>query len=259
MAPKLSILIPSLHARRVELAALLGELSRQIGDSEVSSEPASPVEVLVSIDGGATSVGDKRNRLLHAATGDYIAFVDDDDLVAEKYVERLLAAITEGETRESQRIFKSAIITFNVEYVDISQRSRTLYVQSLQYTSGAYEIGPQKVGTPPTHIACWRRNIALANSFPPISYAEDWLWWQPLLQSGLVASEIHVDEVLYTYQFDRRVTETQKRQKREEALKWAGSDGVHFFWGDGRICSTRNVPPPGPETGLDFICTCTIT
>ena len=53
------------------------------------------MEVLESSDNGDMLLGDKRNLLLDQATGDYVAFVDDDDMVADTYIEDILTAIDE--------------------------------------------------------------------------------------------------------------------------------------------------------------------
>ena len=34
------------------------------------------------------SVGEKRNKLIHMAKGEYFSFIDDDDLVSEEYVDQ---------------------------------------------------------------------------------------------------------------------------------------------------------------------------
>src|SRR5262252_6316020 len=52
-----------------------------------------PVEILCFLDNRARTVGEKRQALLDMAGGEYIAFVDDDDDVAEDYVDRLLECI----------------------------------------------------------------------------------------------------------------------------------------------------------------------
>jgi glycosyltransferase involved in cell wall biosynthesis len=166
---KLSILICSLGERSDKLIGLCG-IMQEI-DEQIQKLP---VEVLVSIDNGQLSVGEKRNKLLHAASGDYIAFVDDDDEVSDNYVDELLHAIAESEQRQAEGNSHPDVITFEVEYTDFSQKSRMLFVQSLKYRDGKQELGRQRIGAPPTHVACWRREVALCNEFPPISYAEDW-------------------------------------------------------------------------------------
>ena len=50
------------------------------------------VEVLISKDNKEVSIGEKRNKLIKEATGEYIAFIDDDDWVSEDYINKILRA-----------------------------------------------------------------------------------------------------------------------------------------------------------------------
>ena len=81
---KLSILTPAVPSRLLAVVRLVGELQRQIGDL--------PVEHLVLIDNKRRTVGEKRDALLRAARGDYVAYVDDDDTVTPHYVSEILRA-----------------------------------------------------------------------------------------------------------------------------------------------------------------------
>src|SRR5262245_14017505 len=83
-SPKLSILCPSLLCR-VQGPAMIAEIQRQA--------QGQPVEFIVLADGGEMSIGEKHNRLLGMARGEYVAFVADDDLVSDDYVSTLLATI----------------------------------------------------------------------------------------------------------------------------------------------------------------------
>lgn len=81
---KLSILICSLEERKDLLNRLLDCLNKQKTDD---------VEIIVETDNGKLSIGDKRNLLLNKATGDYVCFIDDDDLVSDKYISLILKAL----------------------------------------------------------------------------------------------------------------------------------------------------------------------
>src|SRR4030095_2341394 len=52
-----------------------------------------PVEHLVLLDNKKRTVGEKRDALMRAARGDYISFVDDDDMIALDYVALILQKI----------------------------------------------------------------------------------------------------------------------------------------------------------------------
>ncbi len=98
--PILSILICHLYSRRDLLERLLAVLKPQIGYSAKEyigahyfESPDCKVEVIVEGDNGRITIGEKRNRLLDRAMGLYIAYIDDDDLVSEKYCELILKAL----------------------------------------------------------------------------------------------------------------------------------------------------------------------
>lgn len=78
----LSILICHLPNRRLEIARLMAMLNPQLTP-----------EVEVKIDAGEGHTGLKRNRLIESANGQYISFVDDDDLVSYNYIDLVTNAI----------------------------------------------------------------------------------------------------------------------------------------------------------------------
>ena len=97
---KLSILIPTLEERREQLDELYSVIEDQCRRVEhflfndnvyVHRFPA--VEIIWCRDAGERSVGAKRQLLLDMATGDYIAFIDDDDNIPDDYIAKVLNAI----------------------------------------------------------------------------------------------------------------------------------------------------------------------
>ena len=81
---KLSILICSLREREKSLNKLL---------EVIEPQRTSEVEIILDTDNGEVTTGFKRNRLLNAAFGEYISFIDDDDLVSNDYIVKILKAI----------------------------------------------------------------------------------------------------------------------------------------------------------------------
>lgn len=82
---KLSILICSLFDRSAKLDRLLAVLVPQM---------MADVEILVECDGGEITVGEKRNKLLQRSKGEYVCFVDDDDLVSNDYILSIIQALS---------------------------------------------------------------------------------------------------------------------------------------------------------------------
>ena len=79
---KLSLLICSLVNRVDFRNELLASIDRQKKDGDF--------EVLMEIDRGEESIGHKRNKLLERSQGDYVAFIDDDDIIAKTYIKKLM-------------------------------------------------------------------------------------------------------------------------------------------------------------------------
>ena len=79
----LSILIPTMPKRLGLLKRLLNVLNPQVTDE---------VEILTHSDDGRIPTGRKRNDLIKQAQGQYVVFIDDDDIVADTYVSDILKA-----------------------------------------------------------------------------------------------------------------------------------------------------------------------
>lgn len=188
MIPLLSILTPSIPSRMDRLQRLMDELQRQIGDL--------PVEHLVLIDNKRRTVGEKREALLHAAKGDYIAFVDDDDWVRGNYVHALIQMLGEPAppdvvTFQQHAYFEGVRHDIRFKHGHENEAPRTFEMA----TRGAW------------HVCCWRRSIALLSHFPSTNYGEDWAWAEPLNKLPLV--EHHIPAVLHEYHYRSDVSEAQ--------------------------------------------------
>ena len=88
---KLSILVCALEKREEFHKTLMPVLGTQ------KAAFKDEVEILVEIDNGEKSIGTKRNLLLERAKGDYIVFIDDDDMISDTYVSRILECIDKSQ------------------------------------------------------------------------------------------------------------------------------------------------------------------
>ena len=82
----LTILICTIQSREKKLRRLMDILMPQI-DSSVS--------LVINAENDLT-VGEKRNALISHASGKYVCFVDDDDLVSKDYVKKITDSIKSG-------------------------------------------------------------------------------------------------------------------------------------------------------------------
>ena len=78
----LSILIPTIRERESKFTKLVERLAKLSGHSDF-------VEILGLWDNKFSTVGDKRNKLLSIAGGDFCVFIDDDDDVADDYFSKV--------------------------------------------------------------------------------------------------------------------------------------------------------------------------
>lgn len=81
----LSILICHLVNRKDKLNRLMSSVYAQATGKEI--------EILIESDNGEMVVGAKRNSLLLKSKGKYVVFVDDDDEVANDYIDSILNAL----------------------------------------------------------------------------------------------------------------------------------------------------------------------
>jgi len=183
--PILSILTPSVPSRRDKLAALCDKIEHQISDL--------PVEHLVLLDNKRRSVGLKRDALLRAARGKYVAFVDDDDDIAEDYVAEILRAASESPD----------VITFNQDAFVNGENS------TVEFRLG----NPNEPFTPggatlrnAWHVCAWRRSLAVCSNFPDNSYGEDWEFAARLCAMPRLR-EVHIPRVLHIYRHSADSTE----------------------------------------------------
>lgn len=184
MSKRLSILIPTLSNRSHYLERLLEILNPQADSS---------IEILIQKDDGEKSIGEKRNILLDKATGDYIAFVDDDDLVSNDYCPKIITAL------ESE----PDVVGIHLHhYEDFNLRGLTYH--SLRYDSWWQEQNKEDPSLTnyyrnPNHLNPVKREYALVTKFPLISMAEDKDYSRRLLTH--LKTEEYIEDPIYFYLF----------------------------------------------------------
>ena len=147
------------------------------------------VEVLVDVDGGRQKIGAKRNVLLCRASGKYVAFIDDDDLVTDSYVKNILL----GLESDVDCCGMEGIITTN-------GRDPRKFIHSIRYgkwfeSNGIYYRSPN-------HLNPVKRELALKVKFPCINRGEDFDYSKRLFR--LLKTEQYIKEPIYKYLFVSR-------------------------------------------------------
>ena len=155
---KLSILIPTLVSRSLMLKRLMDCLLPQLNDQ---------VEVLIETDNRELSTGTKRNKLLNRSIGEYVTFIDDDDLVSEDYIK----LIFEGINKKVDVIGISMIFTRNGKNPQTSIHS----IKYKKWSSGVDPDNPSKTiyYRSPSHTNPIRSELAIKQVFPNITRGED--------------------------------------------------------------------------------------
>ena len=170
MQPKLTLMVLTQPSRTMWLERLLRYLEPQI-------EPHSnDVQLIVWMCDFNLSVGDNRQLMRESAEGKYSCYIDDDDLVADDYVERVLQASE-----------------YDVDYIGY-------YLE--RYDDGRltgrfkHSLAEGNI----SHINPIKTELALTQTMSG-GFGEDRRWWNPLRESGVVQTEHFIDETMYFYYY----------------------------------------------------------
>jgi len=176
----LSILICTLPQRRSMLERLIERLNNTSVD----------VEIIMNQDVDITT-GAKRNILLNNAKGDYICFIDDDDLVSKDYIKNIIDCVSR---------YKPDVIGLN-GIITTNGLNPKPFLHSMRYSSWYEEDGIYY--RYPNHLNPVKRSIALQIMFPDITMAEDKDYSARLYKYLIdnAYSEIYIEPVMYHYLF----------------------------------------------------------
>jgi glycosyltransferase involved in cell wall biosynthesis len=190
----LSILIPAIPERLGMLAELLPKLTKQLEDK--------PVELLVVVDNKKRPLGEKRNLMMDSCQGKYLTHLDDDDSVADDYIDSILAALAEAPDTD--------VLTFN-SMADLGDGMPFTVHTGLKNENEQSNITKKKLedGTEtdietredikraPWHWCVWKTEIARQGRFPTEFMGEDWIWLQQVIP--LCAVETNLPKTLHYY------------------------------------------------------------
>jgi len=178
---KLSILIPTIEKRKHLLKRLISELY----DQDLTG-----VQLLPFLDDSLT-IGEKRNWLLDASSGEYVCFIDDDDLVNKDYISTLMKGI---ET-QPDCISLRGVMTTNGGNPEV-------FEHSIKYNAYKTTNNFIKYERYPNHLNCIKASIAKQFRFPSINHGEDTDWATQIHNSGLLKHEYYTDVMLYQYLYN---------------------------------------------------------
>ena len=186
----LSVLILGIPERISKLDHVIKTLEQQIHDNNAREQ----VEILAIIDNKSRTVGSKRQVLLNAAEGKFVAYLDDDDTISEDYIKELMLAIKTNPDVD--------VVSFNQE-TRIDNDPPGIVYFGLQYTNTEYRPGIP-VYRKPFHMCAWNVKIAKLVSFKNISLTEDWTWIEELCKYA--KTEHHINKILHDYIYNSNTT-----------------------------------------------------
>ncbi len=205
----LSLCVCSIATRKHFLENLLRIITPQLTNR---------VELLMNVDNGQISIGEKRQRILERATGDYVACIDDDDEVAPDYVSEILAAL--------DRNPRCHCVGFR-RRTSQNGKYQTELALSTRY-SGC--VGQDGIGI--SHLCPIRRDLALRAGFPSLNWGED-IQFAAKATPFLLVEEF-IDKPLYHYLWRDRIT----HRPGEVVNRKPGERSLGDMWGsdNGRLC-----------------------
>jgi hypothetical protein len=185
--PDLSVLIPTITEREQEANALFRALEARVKGRNV--------EIVMLRENLLCGIGEARNKLLRAAGGKYITFLDDDDALCEGYFELVLDNIRHDKD----------VITYD-QWATVDGETGRINCRL------GHELEPFRPGgvtkRPPWFWCVWRRELACAYAVPQVRRNEDVLWLRHLWAEA--ETEAHIPQILHRYNFDSNKTTLQK-------------------------------------------------
>lgn len=174
------VLIPTMPGREFMLSQLLSVLEPQF---------AKWPQATFTADWGDGSIGAKRQRMIETSRSDYVAFVDDDDMVSADYLDRIMPRL--------QNRPDCVGITMHVTMDGLDWHPSPIFRHSLQFKDNHEWHGQDRT---PHHLCPTLREIAVRSRFPDLMWGEDFNYAIGLLQH-LKTEEWSGEEPIYFYKY----------------------------------------------------------
>ena len=161
------------------------------------------MEIIINSDSGEKTVGQKRNEILKSSSGHMLCFVDDDDMVAPNYFNKIIDVIQNDSSLD-------CVGLGGVYYHDGDPRM--VFKHANQY-GGNFKDKSGVQYRPANHLNPIRTEIArTVNGFPEKNFGEDSDYSDKILKSNLIKNEIIIDdEPMYHYLFSPSTTRTSQK------------------------------------------------
>ncbi len=198
---RLSILICTVIERCDNFAA---RLLKGLQAQRKASKHRDVIEIIYLGDDKQMSVGEKRNKLMTMAKGQYVCFVDDDDTLSMDYIHQIF---------EGMRVAPGMdVYNFKVAYSDGRENKNTPVYYSIKYPKDNNVVSMGRIECYerlPNHLMVIKNGIASRVKFREISKGEDTFWAREA--RPMLKTEHCIDKTLYYYNWNLETTIAQKR------------------------------------------------
>jgi hypothetical protein len=221
-----SVLIPTIPGRQAGLT----RLTDSIREKAARICPDLRYEFCIEFDNKEMSIGAKRQKLLDAAKGKYLSFIDDDDEITDAYLEDLWATIQGGYHTMRLR----------------GQMSQYPFVHSTEMTMStpmATWDEPPVFQRPPNHLNPMLSDMAKLIPFKNAVHGEDLDWTLSLFRSKFVETEYRSDpsRTHYIYNLGQRVVQPET-VRLQRTTNYETMLGLLFTPAGDAIQQTRPTP-----------------
>jgi len=175
---KLSILIATIGRRKPKFLLLLEELFAQIVEG---------VEVVAYWNNGELSIGELRQKLVEDSKGEYVCFIDDDDMVPPYYVKEILKNLGQDYVGFIVRLFNNRVEQKNA-------------IHSLKYKT--WHEDRHAYYRDVTHLNPIMRSLAIQATYKKLDAGGEDADWASQVRP-YVHSENFINRRMYFYYHDR--------------------------------------------------------
>ncbi len=178
---KLSILICTIQERKQFLDRLLSVLLPQSNKD---------IQVIVQSDNRQLSIGAKRNLLISKSTGDFLSFVDDDDLISNNYCNLILNAVNNNQNCTHCSL--NGVFTTDGKDPKRFQHSNKYFKWRFNKDISMYE-------RPPNHLNAIKSNIVKQVMFQNVNRGQDRTFSFNIMSK--MTKQAYIGDILYYYDF----------------------------------------------------------
>ena len=155
------------------------------------------VELIALFDNKKRSIGAKRQSLLNLVQGKYCVFIDDDDRIADDYVEEIMKAIYNNPECD-------CVVFNSVTRIDGDEPILCKY--GIEFEYGYLDNNNRQNGWrgKPAHTMVYKSSIAKSHHYTDMGHGEDVDWVKRACLD--IKNQVRIDKTLYFYDANYNTT-----------------------------------------------------